>query len=177
MRICRNCKQEKDKTLFYKDNSRRDRLSTECKECSLKRNKSFKFRHPEIWAARLKKNNKKWRELHGFVPEGPRLKPKKWEGPGFIDSRGYRVLSRNGHPFVSSRDGHIEEHRFVMSVHLNRKLFKGEEVHHKNGIKSDNRIENLELWTRNHPPGARVDDKISWCIDFLTQYGYSIEKT
>lgn len=68
------------------------------------------------------------------------------------------------------------EHVLVMEQILGRNLVKGEIVHHKNGVRDDNRPENLELWNKGQPSGQRVEDRIKYYIEFLEQYGYKIIK-
>lgn len=69
-----------------------------------------------------------------------------WKG-GRIYHNGYVLLLKPDHP-NANRAGYILEHRLVMAEHLERSLESWEVVHHKNGIKDDNRIENLELFPR-----------------------------
>ena len=86
-----------------------------------------------------------------------------WKGGKIITSDGYIIIWKPKHPF-SNKQGYIKEHRLVMEKHLGRYLKPEEVVHHINGIKKDNRIENLKLLLnlgkhrKEHSEG-KYDDK------------------
>jgi len=64
------------------------------------------------------------------------------------------------HPlFPYTNKGWITEHRYVMAKSLGRRLAKGENVHHKNGLTTDNDLDNLELWITSQPAGQRANEK------------------
>lgn len=89
---------------------------------------------------------------------------------GDSTANGYvRLWGHRDHPNANAR-GSILEHTFVMSKILGRPLARGENVHHKNGNRSDNRPENLELWSTYQPPGQRVEDKAKWAKEILARY-------
>lgn len=79
-------------------------------------------------------------------------------------------LKRNGYVYIHMRTGWKLEHRVIMEEYLGRSLSAHETVHHKNGMRNDNRLENLEIWDTRHPKGQRVDDKVEWAIEILREY-------
>ncbi len=87
------------------------------------------------------------------------IKPK---GSGHTDSLGYRYIYIDG--------VQVAEHRYLMAQNLGRQLLPGETVHHKNGNRSDNDLNNLELWSSAQPYGQRVKDKVKWAKEIINLY-------
>lgn len=65
---------------------------------------------------------------------------------------------------------YIFEHILVMEESLGRKLYPKENVHHKNGVRDDNRLSNLELWASAQPSGQRVSDLVHFAKEILERY-------
>ena len=71
-----------------------------------------------------------------------------WKGGIKIHEQGYIYRWKPEHPFADNQ-GYVREHRLVMEEYIGRYLTKEEVVHHKNGVKTDNKIENLFLFISN----------------------------
>lgn len=91
-------------------------------------------------------------------------------GDGHISHGYWCVIAPEDERHLTGGAAKVGEHRLVMARHLGRALLPEEQVHHINGDKLDNRLENLELWSTSHPSGQRVEDKVEWALQVLRTY-------
>jgi hypothetical protein len=93
-----------------------------------------------------------------------------WKGGKIKTSTGYILVQSPENP-AAQQCGYVPEHRLVMETMIGRTLYPEETVHHVNGVRTDNRPENLELWTSRQPRGQRVEDLVAWAQEVLQLYG------
>jgi hypothetical protein len=87
------------------------------------------------------------------------------EADAMKERRPDRYVKPDGYAWVWSNGRRIQEHRLVMQRILGRPLRDFENVHHKNGIRSDNDPSNLELWVKPQVPGQRAVDLAEWILE------------
>lgn len=115
--------------------------------------------------------HKRWFDKTGDAnvrPPQQRTGPRPGSRKSPITPKNYILKYVTDHPYL--KDGNQFEHRVVMSEALGRPLLPLENVHHKNGDRHDNRIENLEIWSTAQPSGQRIEDKIDYALEILAQY-------
>lgn len=157
MKICANCKEEFKPSSNHKDcpSCRYHKTKTAiCKVCSINKH-STKYGNCIACTNRLKPNYGKGRYL----------------------KRGYVMVFQKGHPrSQGSGKNYVFEHILVMEKHMGRYLEPDETIHHKNGVRHDNSIGNLELWVKPQPSGIRSKDAVEWARKILTRYESVEEK-
>lgn len=107
--------------------------------------------------------------LGGYVQDG---RSKEWH----VRQGGYVIKFDRSNPHSHQVSGIVFQHRQVMGEAIGRPLRSDENVHHKNGDRTDNRLENLELWIKSQPAGQRVQDKVKWAREILREYADLVEK-
>lgn len=169
---CNTCNEEKSLTKFRKTNGNR---SDRCMQCA-KGTRMSRANFGRTCLVKTCEREPTWKgycnahyqrvQKYGDPFENTPILHK--DGSGSIHN-GYRRLYRPEHP-NASKTGSIAEHTVIMTEYLGRALVKGENVHHINGDKLDNRLDNLEIWNTNQPPGQRAEDKVAYAIEILKLY-------
>ena len=121
-----------------------------------------------VWQKRLCSMHAHRLRKFGDVGSPKRIKARV--GAARFENRDGYVLVRCEPEHPAARKGYLLEHRLVMERRLGRYLLPNENVHHKNGVRNDNRPENLELWVKAQPCGQRVADLVSFVVANYPEY-------
>jgi len=141
------CKYTASKGITFIRTKPKSGSSFICKTCG----ETF-YRHPcEIKKGRVNYCSVKCRKLGNYNPYKKGILSSNWKG-GTTRIGKYIYIKSYDHPNKNS-DEYVAEHRLVMEKFLKRYLTTNENVHHRNGIKHDNRLENLEVVTHSNHYG------------------------
>lgn len=176
-------------THYTRENRKGFPLEPRCRECERpeSHNGLCKVHHIEVTRGGVKKKcgygectrGMKYGGMCG-VHYSRRIKGHDMDAPTYAEQPlGVWVVSKyrnQGYVWCYRRneDGTTDsrhEHRVVMEEHLGREISASENVHHRNGVRDDNRLENLELWSTAQPAGQRVREKLEFYLDFIQRYG------
>jgi len=147
-------------------------------------------RHKWVWDACEICGRERWVFLYKGNPKSPKCKLcsdriNAENGRGHVRKRVWKPNSYNLHGYIytklrpddfffkmASANGYVAEHRLIVAKHLKRCLLQWEIVHHKNGIRYDNRIENLQLL----PNAGTHDTMITRLVRKLTLENEELKK-
>lgn len=184
MKKCTNCLKEKNENEFYiqKSKGRENKLTPNCKSCYILKSRTYRKNNPEI-ANKLHHpkikcpdccinlmniESKRCRTCYEKIAKGD--KHPSWTGGRHKIKTGYIRIFMPEHPHALNGK-YIFEHTLVMEKKIGRFLNRNELVHHKNGVKDDNREDNLELWVKGHNPNERAEDLLKWAKEIIELYG------
>lgn len=123
-----------DKHSMWKDGRTLNQWSKKCKKCGIK------------FIGKLKQLCCSHKCAVSLLPQSG-ANNHKWKGGRFKTKDGYIMIKAESHP-NANQHGYMLEHRLLVEQSIGRVLKSDEDVHHINGIKDDNRIENLQLMKR-----------------------------
>mgnify|MGYP001272925715 CR=1 FL=1 len=177
-RVCNVCKTMKELNItnFNAGHRKNGGFSHYCRQCSRTRKYDryknvLKVKDCPICKAKIVITSEYCRNCRLTIIQKNTRNP-GWRGGRIKAHGGYInvIVPSNYQYILPDNKRYILEHRLVMEQCIGRALLPTENVHHKNGNRLDNRLENLELWNKSQPSGQRVEDKVRFAIEILKLY-------